>query len=57
MTERAPKVTYKIILKPMDGPVDVTSRLKRLLKFALRSCGLRCLRIERHGNEKQSPRM
>jgi len=43
-----PKVTYKLILLPLGNTsVDVTSRLKRLLKFALRSCGLKCLRIER----------
>jgi hypothetical protein len=34
-----------LTLKPLRDTQPLTSRLRRLLKFALRSCGLRCVAI------------
>jgi len=38
--------TFKLILRAMPSSVDVYSRLKRLLKLALRSYDFRCVRVE-----------
>jgi hypothetical protein len=37
---------YKLLLRPKDG-VDAEKALRRLLKFALRHCQLRCVSIDR----------
>jgi hypothetical protein len=36
---------YKLLLQPKAG-VDVEKALRRLLKFALRHCQLRCVSVE-----------
>ena len=37
--------TYLIRLRAVDHPNDAPRRLARLLKFAGRSCGLRCVEV------------
>jgi hypothetical protein len=36
---------YRLRLRPLKD-TDVIKALRRVLKFALRSCGLRCVSIE-----------
>ena len=45
----------RLTLRPLTGAwVPVAVRLRRLLKFALRVCGLRCLSVEEiPANEKE----
>jgi hypothetical protein len=38
---------YAIVLRALAHEVDEASRLKRLLKLALRQFGFRCVRIEK----------
>jgi hypothetical protein len=37
---------YRLILRPQPSPTPVAVRLRRLLKYALRVVGLKCLRVE-----------
>jgi hypothetical protein len=41
------KVVYKLILRPLDSPVDEVSRLKQLIKMMLRRFQFRIERIEK----------
>jgi hypothetical protein len=38
---------YHIVLRALAHEVDEISRLKRLLKLALRQFGFRCVRVEK----------
>jgi hypothetical protein len=44
MAEECP--VYRLELEALPGDVPAHVRLRRLLKFALRGCALRCLRAE-----------
>jgi hypothetical protein len=44
VTPDAERPAFTIVLRPEPG-VDGTRALRRLLRYALRVCGLRCVRI------------
>ena len=46
-------IIYRLVLRVMPGDVDATTRLKQLLKLALRRFGFRCVRVEQvSGDDK-----
>lgn len=59
MTQEAPNVpTFVLTLRPAPGwSMPAITRLRKLLKLALRSCGLRCTSVyEAPSNAQQEPR-
>jgi hypothetical protein len=44
MTREPAKIT--ITFRPLSSAVPAAPRLKRLLKFALRACSMRCLTLK-----------
>jgi hypothetical protein len=46
--------TFVVSLRAADG-IDPTFAIRRLLRYALRSCGLRCTRITRDPLELKAP--
>lgn len=47
-------MTYLIRLAPLKG-VDGIKALRRLLKFALRACSLRCISAEEISDDEHTP--
>ena len=47
-------IEFTIKLTPVKGTSDAdgTRRLRRLLRYALRSCGLRCIEVKRSDEEE-----
>jgi hypothetical protein len=43
--DRPAQALYRVILQPIPG-TDPVHALRRALKYALRTCGLRCVAIE-----------
>lgn len=37
---------FRLTLRPTPGDVPAAVRLRAVLKYALRACGLRCVRVE-----------
>ncbi len=42
-----PAPDYRLTFRPLRSGAPVWARLRHLLKFALRSLGLRCVRVEK----------
>ena len=51
MTDRT---TYHLVLRAEKSDVEPIYRLRRLLKYALRGCGLRCVSVEEVKPDAQS---
>jgi hypothetical protein len=45
MSVQHPRPHFRLVLRPEPGVGDPTRALRRLLKFALRRCGLRCVAV------------
>jgi hypothetical protein len=46
--------TYTLTLRPIPSDVPTALRLRKLLKFALRGCALRCTGIQQNGTASAS---
>lgn len=59
MSAKAPsngRAVYRLVLRAEPHEVDVTARLKGLLKVALRRFGFRALRVEQVAEAKNDSR-
>ena len=52
---KIPKERFTITLECPQHPLPAIQRLRAFLKFALRSAGLRCIRIEPCMDQKDNP--
>ncbi|MDC0273370.1 hypothetical protein OAL44_01100 [Planctomycetaceae bacterium] len=52
---KAPKERYTITLECPEHPLPGIQRLRAFLKLALRSAGLRCVKIEPEFDQKENP--
>jgi hypothetical protein len=48
-------LTVRLTLRALPGPVPPWLRVRRLLKFALRACGLKNIGLEEVTDQKQTP--
>lgn len=46
----------RLILRPLPGGVAWPHRVRMLLKYALRVCGMRCVRVEQLPRTEEAPR-